>query len=59
MTDEFNKIILQINVNNQNLENKQSQLRASLIQNYEAIDQKEYIEEKLDKLKTDLDKGRT
>ena len=56
LTDEFNKIILQINVNNQNLENKQSQLRASLIQNYEAIDQKEYIEEKLDKLKTDLDK---
>ena len=56
LTEEFNKIILQINVNNQNLENKQSQLRASLIQNYEAIDQKDYIEEKIDKLKTDLEK---
>ena len=56
LTEEFNKIILQININNQNLENKQSQLRASLIQNYEAIDQKDYIEEKIDKLKTDLEK---
>ena len=56
LTEEFNKIILQINVNNQNLENKQSQLRASLIQNYEAIDQKDYLEEKIDKLKTDLEK---
>ena len=55
LTDEFNKIILQINVNNQNLENKQSQLRASLIQNYEAIDQKDYVEEKIDKLKSDLE----
>ena len=56
LTDEFNKIILQINANNQNLENKQSQLRASLIQNYDAIDQRDYLEEKIDKLKTDLDK---
>ena len=56
LTDEFNKMILQININNQNLENKQSQLRASLIQNYEAIDQKEYIIEKIDKLKIDLNK---
>ena len=56
LTEEFNKIILQINANNQNLENKQSQLRASLIQNYDAIDQRNYLEEKIDKLKTDLDK---
>jgi hypothetical protein len=56
LTEEFNKIILQINMNNQELENKQSQLRASLIQNYEAIDQKIYIEEKLALLKKDLDK---
>ena len=56
LTDEFNKMILQININNQNLENKQSQLRANLIQNFEAIDQKEYLEEKLDKLKIDLNK---
>ena len=56
LTEEFNKIILQINVNNQELENKQSQLRASLIQNYEAIDQKIYVEEKIAQLKKDLDK---
>ena len=56
LTEEFNKIILQINMNNQELENKQSQLRASLIQNYEAIDQKIYIEEKIALLKKDLDK---
>ena len=56
LTEEFNKIILQINMNNQELENKQSQLRASLIQNYEAIDQKIYIEEKIAQLKKDLDK---
>ena len=56
LTEEFNKIILQINLNNQELENKQSQLRASLIQNYEAIDQKIYVEEKISQLKKDLDK---
>ena len=56
LTEEFNKIILQINVNNQELENKQSQLRASLIQNYEAIDQKIYVEDKISQLKKDLDK---
>ena len=56
LTEEFNKIILQINMNNQELENKQSQLRASLIQNYEAIDQKIYVEEKIAQLKKDLDK---
>ena len=55
LTEEFNKIILQININNQNLENKQSQLRASLIQNFEAIDQKDYLEKKIDKLKSDLE----
>jgi len=56
LTEEFNKIILQINMNNQELENKQSQLRASLIQNYEAIDQKNYIEDKINQLKKDLAK---
>ena len=55
LTEEFNKIILQININNQNLENKQSQLRASLIQNFEAFDQKDYLEKKIDKLKSDLE----
>ena len=55
LTEEFNKIILQININNQNLENKQSQLRASLIQNFEAFDQKDYLEKKIEKLKSDLE----
>ena len=55
LTEEFNKIILQINKNNQELENKQSQLRASLIQNYEIHDQKNYVETKLTQLKNDLE----
>ena len=55
LTDEFNKIILQINKNNQELENKQSQLRASLIQNYEVHDQKNYVESKLIQLKTEIE----
>ena len=55
LTEEFNKIILQINKNNQELENKQSQLRASLIQNYEIHDQKNYVETKLTQLKNDVE----
>ena len=55
LTEEFNKIILQINKHNQELENKQSQLRASLIQNYEIHDQKNYVEEKLIQLKNDIE----
>ena len=55
LTEEFNKIILQINKNNQELENKQSQLRASLIQNYEIHDQKNYVEAKLIQLKSDIE----
>ena len=55
LTEEFNKIILQINKNNQELENKQSQLRASLIQNYEIHDQKNYVEAKLMQLKNDVE----
>ena len=55
LTEEFNRIILQINKNNQELENKQSQLRASLIQNYEVHDQKNYIESKLIQLKKEIE----
>ena len=55
LTEEFNKIIMQINKNNQELENKQSQLRTSLIQNYEIHDQKNYVESKLTQLKIDLE----
>ncbi|MCQ2816216.1 MAG: hypothetical protein MJ252_03010 [archaeon] len=54
LTEEFNKIILQINTQNQELENKQSQLRASLIQNYEIHDQKNYVETKLCQLKKEM-----
>ena len=55
LTEEFNRIILQINKNNQELENKQSQLRASLIQNYEVHDQKSYVESKLIHLKKEIE----
>ena len=55
LTEEFNKIILKINEDNQDLENKQSQLRTSLIQNYQIHDQKNYIEAKLTQLKNDLE----
>ena len=54
LTDEYNKIIAQINKSNQELENKQSQLRASLIQNYEIHDQKKYVETKLIQLKGEM-----
>ena len=55
LTDEFNKIIAQINKSNQELENKQSQLKTSLLLNYEVHDQKNYIESKLLQLKEDLE----
>lgn len=55
LTDEFNNIILQINKHNQELENKQSQLRASLIQNYEIHDQKNYVEAKLTQIKSEIE----
>jgi hypothetical protein len=54
LTEEFNKIILKINANNQELENRQNQLRASLIQNYEAIDQKIYLENRINELKKNM-----
>ena len=55
LTDEYNKIIAQINKSNQELENKQSQLKTSLLLNYEVHDQKNYIETKLLQLKEDLE----
>jgi len=50
LQDEFNKLILQINLKNQDLENMQSQLRASLIQNFEINDQISYMNKKLSHL---------
>ena len=55
LSDEFNKIIAQINKSNQELENKQSQLKTSLLLNYEIHDQKNFIETKLYQLKEDLE----
>ena len=55
LTDEYNKIIAQINKSNQELENKQSQLKTSLLLNYEVHDQKNFIERKLSQLKEDLE----
>ena len=55
LTDEYNKIIAQINKSNQELENKQSQLKTSLLQNYEVHDQKNFIETKLLLLKEELE----
>ena len=55
LTDEYNKIIEQINKSNQELENKQSQLKTSLLLNYEVHDQKNFIERKLSQLKEDLE----
>ena len=55
LTDEYNKIIAQINKSNQELENKQSQLKTSLLLNYEIHDKKNYIETKLLQLKEDLE----
>jgi hypothetical protein len=42
-------------MHNQQLENKQSQLRASLIQNYEIHDQKNYVQKKLSQLKGEME----
>ena len=55
LTDEYNKIIAQINKSNQELENKQSQLKTSLLLNYEIHDQKNFVETKLCQLKEDLE----
>jgi hypothetical protein len=54
LQEEFNKLILQINLKNQFLENKQSQLRASLIQNFEINDQILYIQKKLKHLQNEI-----
>ena len=54
LQEEFNKLILQINLKNQALENKQSQLKASLIQNFEVEDQKQYLNKKLIHLQNEI-----
>jgi hypothetical protein len=54
LQEEFNKLILQINLRNQFLENKQSQLKACLIQNFEVSDQIHYIKKKLTYLQNEI-----
>ena len=47
LQEEFNILILEINNKNQTLENKQSQLKACLIQNFEVNDHIQYLKKKL------------
>ncbi len=47
LQEEFNELILEINNKNQALENKQSQLKACLIQNFEVNDHISYLKKKL------------
>lgn len=54
LQEEFNELILQINNKNQALENKQSQLRACLIQNFEVNDHIQYLKKKLMHLQKEI-----
>lgn len=54
LQNEFNKLVLQINKKNQVLENKQSQLRANLIQNFEIDDHIKYMRKKLNHLHNEV-----
>jgi len=54
LQSEFNRLILQINKKNQVLENKQSQLKASLIQNFEINDHITYMKKKLNHLQCEV-----
>lgn len=54
LQEEFNSLILEINNKNQVLENKQSQLKACLIQNFEVNDHIEYLKKKLMHLQKEI-----
>jgi hypothetical protein len=54
LQNEFNKLVLQINKKNQVLENKQSQLKANLIQNFEVDDHINYMKKKLNHLNNEV-----
>lgn len=54
LQSEFNRLILEINKKNQVLENKQSQLKASLIQNFEVNDHIAYMKKKLIHLQVEV-----
>ena len=54
LQEEFNILILEINNKNQTLENKQSQLKACLIQNFEVNDHIQYLKKKLNHLQKEI-----
>jgi len=54
LQEEFNALILEINNKNQALENKQSQLKACLIQNFEVNEHIEYLKKKLMHLQKEI-----
>lgn len=54
LQSEFNRLLLEINKKNQVLENKQSQLKASLIQNFEINDHINYMKKKLNHLQVEV-----
>jgi len=54
LQEEFNSLILEINNKNQILENKQSQLKACLIQNFEVNDHIKYLKKKLMHLQIEI-----
>lgn len=54
LEEEFNKLTLQIKLKNQELESKQSQLKANLMQNFEISEQYDYLKHKLGVVKNEL-----
>jgi chromosome segregation ATPase len=54
LEEEFNKLTLQIKLKNQDLESKQSQLKANLMQNFEVFEQLDYLKHKLGVIKSEL-----
>ena len=54
LQEEFNSLIIEINNKNQILENKQSQLKACLIQNFEVNDHIDYLKKKLMHLQKEI-----
>jgi hypothetical protein len=54
LQEEFNKLVLQIRLSNQGLENKQSQFKACLMQNFEIDEQVKFLKHKLTHLQAEL-----
>ena len=54
LQEEFNKLVLQIRLSNQGLENKQSQFKACLMQNFDIDEQIKFLKNKLTHLQVEL-----